>query len=150
MTPLRILFVSTGNACRSQMAEGWVRHFAPEGVIARSAGTEPRHLHPLATRAMQEAGVDIGHQRGKGVDAVRHERFDLVVTLCETAAAACPPLPLAKAALHRPFDDPALLESDDDADLEAYRALRDELRAFVWELLRERDAAGPGPGATET
>lgn len=138
MTPLRILFVSTGNACRSQMAEGWVRHLAAEGVIARSAGTEPRHLHPLATRAMQELGVDIGHQRGKGVQAVRHERFDLVVTLCETAAQSLPPLPLAKATLHRPFDDPSLLESDDDADIETYRALRDELRTFVDELLRER------------
>lgn len=135
--PFRILFVSTGNSCRSQMAEGWARALAAEHVVARSAGTRPRHLHPLVTRVMQEAGVDVGAQRGKSVDPLRHERFDLVVTLCETAAAECPPLTRAARRVHRPFDDPALLELEGDEDLESYRALRDEIRAFVTELLRD-------------
>jgi arsenate reductase len=136
-TPVRVLFVSSGNACRSQMAEGWLRHLAPQGVVVRSGGTKPRHLHPLATRAMQEAGVDIGSQRGKSVAAFATERFDFVVTLCETAAAECPPIPNAARRLHRPFDDPAILESCDDAgDLDEYRRLRDEVRAFVEELAR--------------
>jgi len=134
---IRVLFVSTGNACRGQMAEGWLRHLAPPHVVARSAGTRPRPLHPLATRAMQEAGVDIGAQRGKSVQPLAHERFDLVVTLCEGAVAECPAFPRAGRLVHRPFDDPTLLESDDDGDLDAYRALRDEMRAFVEEVLRE-------------
>lgn len=134
--PTRVLFVSTGNACRSQMAEGWLRHLAPPDVVVRSAGTRPRHLHPLATRAMQEAGLDIGAQRGKAIDPFVRERFDVVVTLCETAASECPELPNAVRRVHRPFDDPSLLEFDDDdgGDLETYRALRDEIRAFVADL----------------
>lgn len=133
--PFRILLVSSGNACRSQMAEGWLRHLAPGHVVVRSAGTRPRALHPLATRAMQEAGVDIAAQRGKAVAPLAAERFDLVVTLCEAAAAECPPFPNAARRIHRAFDDPEFLVGEDEADLEAYRALRDELRAFVDEIL---------------
>jgi arsenate reductase len=79
---------------------------------------------------MQEAGVDIGAHRGKSVTAFVRERFDLVVTLCETAAAACPPIPGAALRLHRAFDDPAFLVEVDD-DLDAYRALRDDIRAYI-------------------
>lgn len=134
--PFRILFVSTGNSCRSQMAEAWVRHLAPAHVVARSAGTRPRHLHPLATRVMQESGVDMSAQRGKAVAPLVHERFELVVTLCETAAEECPALPLAARRVHQPFDDPALLVVDpEDEDIDAYRALRDEIRACVAAIL---------------
>lgn len=120
------------------MAEGWARHLGAAGVVVRSGGTEPRHLHPLATRVMQEAGVDIAGQRGKSVLPLARERFDLVVTLCEGAAAACPPLPRAARRVHRGFDDPAfLVVPGEDEDIEAYRALRDEIRAFVEELLRD-------------
>ena len=136
-SPYRILFVSTGNSCRSQIAEGWARTLAPGHVVVRSAGTRPRHLHPLAAWVMQESGVDIGAQRGKSIGPFRKERFHLVVTLCETAAAECGELPLAVRCIHRPFDDPALLESDGDEDVDSYRALRDEIRAFVEDVLRE-------------
>src|SRR5436189_197605 len=94
--PFRILFISTGNAVRGQMAEGWARHLGPPHLIARSAGTRPVALHPIATRVMQEAGVDIAAQRGKSVEPLKNERFDLVVTLCETAAAECPPFASAR------------------------------------------------------
>ena len=117
------------------MAEGWARHLGPAHLVVRSAGTRPRHLHALATRVMQEAGVDIGAQRGKSVEPLRSEPFDLVVTLCETAAAECPPFERAARLLHRPFDDPALLELPDDEDIEPYRALRDSLRVFVDEIV---------------
>lgn len=140
--PFRVLFVSTGNSCRSQIAEGWMRRLAPPHVVVRSAGVAPRHLHPLAVRAMQEAGVDIAGQRGKSVEPMARERFDLVVTLCESAASACPPLPLAAARMHRPFDDPSYLCGPDDEDLDDFRSLRDALRTFVAELLETTRCGG--------
>lgn len=130
------------------MAEGWLRRLAPDHVVVRSGGTKPRHLHPLATRAMQEAGVDISAQRGKSVAAFLTERFDVVVTLCETAAAECPPIPNAVRRVHRPFDDPALLETGEDTgDLDEYRRLRDEVRAFVEGMVAEAlgSASRPRP-----
>jgi protein-tyrosine-phosphatase len=133
--PYRVLFVCAGNACQSQVAEGWMRHLGGERVVVRSAGVRPRPLHPLATRAMQEAGVDISAQRGKGLEAVRHERFDLLVTLCEEARAGTPDLLRVAQRAHRETDDPTWLEEHPDGDLDAFRALRDELRAFVEELL---------------
>jgi arsenate reductase (thioredoxin) len=121
------------------MAEGWVRHLSAEGVVVRSGGTEPRHLHPLATRVMQEAGVDIAGQRGKSVLPLTGERFDLVVTLCDTAAASCPPFPRAARCLHRAFEDPSFLAvPGEEEDIDAYRVLRDEIRAFVESILAER------------
>jgi arsenate reductase len=136
--PFRVLFVCVGNSCQSQMAEAWLRHLGGERFLVRSAGTEARHLHPLATRAMQEAGVDIAAQRGKGIDAVLRENFDLCVALSETARAACPPLPHVARIETREFDDPTWFEDADGADLDEFRRLRDELRAFVEEIVAER------------
>lgn len=134
--PFRVLFLCTANSCRSQMAEGWLRHLGGERFIARSAGTAPRFLHPLATRAMQEVGVEIAAQRGKGIDAIRSERFDLAVTLCdEVHDAGVPTLPGVARLEHHPFDDPTWFEDEGGHDLEAFRQVRDELRAFVEALV---------------
>lgn len=133
--PYRVLFVCVANSCQSQMAEGWLRHLGGERFVVRSAGVEPRHLHPLATRAMQEAGVDIGAQRGKGIDAVVRERFDVCVALSEAAHGACPALPHVARIELREFDDPTWFEDEDGADLDEFRRLRDELRAYVEELV---------------
>ena len=133
--PFRVLFVCADNSCQSQMAEGWLRHLGGDRFVARSAGTEPRHLHPLATRVMQEAGVDIGAQRGKGVEAVLRESFDLCVALTEFARGACPPLPHVARIETREFDDPTWFEDPHGDDLDDFRRLRDELRAFVEELV---------------
>ena len=135
--PYRVLFVCRENSCQSQMAEGWMRALGGAGVMVRSAGTEPRHLHPLATAAMQEVGVDIAAQRGKGVDAVRHERFDLVVTLCDTAAGDLPPLRGTPPTRHRPVDDPTWIEDERGAVLDEFRRTRDALRAVVESLLAD-------------
>jgi arsenate reductase (thioredoxin) len=129
--PYRVLFVCVANSCQSQMAEGWLRHLGGDRFLARSAGTDPRHLHPLATRVMQEAGVDIGAQRGKGIEATLREKFDLCVALSEAARTACPPLPHVARVETREFDDPTWFEDADGADLDEFRRLRDELRAFV-------------------
>jgi arsenate reductase len=132
-----VLFVCRENACRSQMAEAWLRRLGGDGVVARSAGTEPRHLHPLATAAMQEVDVDIAAHRGKGLDAVRHERFDLVVTLCEESEGAVPPLPGSPTVRHAPVDDPTWIEDEHGPVLEEFRKTRDELRTLVESLLAE-------------
>ncbi len=134
--PLHVLFVSRGNASRSQMAEGWLRALGGARVIARSAGTSPRHLHPLATAAMQEVDIDIAAQRGKGLDAVRLERFDLVITLCDAVATELPPLPGSPAARHHPVEDPALIEDEHGPQLDEFRRARETLREIVEELLR--------------
>ena len=136
--PFRVLFLCVANSCQSQMAEGWLRHLGGDRFVARSAGTEPRHLHPLATRVMQEAGIDIGAQRGKGVEAVRREDFDLCVALSEAAGSACPEMPHVNRFETREVDDPTWLEEADGADIEAFRRLRDELRALVEEIVASR------------
>lgn len=136
--PYRVLFVCRENSCQSQMAEGWLRSLGGPGVVARSAGTAPRHLHPLATAAMQEAGVDIAAQRGKGIDAVKHERFDVVVTLCDTAAEKLPQLAGAPRKQHTPIDDPTFIEDEHGPDLDEFRRTRDALREVVQALLAAR------------
>jgi arsenate reductase len=136
--PYRVLFVCRENSCQSQMAEAWLRALGGAGVVARSAGTAPRHLHPLATAAMQEAGVDIAAQRGKGIDAVKHERFDLVVTLCDTAAEELPALPGSPATRHDPLDDPTWIEDEHGPVLDEFRRVRDTARDLVEGLLAAR------------
>ncbi len=141
--PCRVLFVCVGNSCQSQMAEAWLRRLGGDRFIARSAGIAPRHLHPLATRVMQEVGVDIAAQRGKGIDAVLRERFDLCVALTSAARAACPPLPHVARHDTRDFDDPTWFEDSFEdgggADIDEFRRLRDELRAFVEEIVAALD-----------
>jgi arsenate reductase len=117
------------------MAEGWLRHLGGDRFVVRSAGTDPRHLHPLATRVMQEQGVDIGAQRGKGVEAILRESFDLCVALSGAARDDAPPLPHVTAIETREFDDPTWFEEADGADIEEFRRLRDELRAYVESLV---------------
>lgn len=140
----RVLFLCTGNSCRSQMAEGWARALLSDRLEAHSAGTRPHGLNPLAVRAMREAGVDISGHRSKRPDEIEGG-FDLVVTVCGDADASCPAFPAARV-VHVGFDDPPRLAAnaaiDDDA-LPHYRRVRDEIRAFVAsiETLLAQDAA---------
>ena len=130
----RILFLCTGNACRSQMAEGWARHLKGDGLEAWSAGTVPRGLDPRAVRVMAEAGVDISRHRSKAVAEVLGRAFDYVVTVCDRAHEACPTFPGGTRVAHVGFDDPpALAEgaATEDEALAPYRRVRDEIRAFV-------------------
>lgn len=136
--PYRVLFLCVANSCQSQMAEAWLRHLGGDRFVARSAGTTPSHLHPLATRVMQEAGIDIGAQRGKGLDAIRRETFDLCVALSGAALDESPPLPHVTKFETREFDDPTWFEDADGADIEEFRRLRDELRAYVESLVASR------------
>lgn len=130
----RVLFLCTGNSCRSQMAEGWTRALHAGRIHADSAGIEAHGLNPLAVRAMAEVGVDISDQKSKTISAIDPAAFDLVITVCDDARERCPVLPGAARTVHRSFDDPPRLAQGAASDEEAlthYRRVRDEIREFV-------------------
>ncbi len=131
----KILFLCTGNSCRSQMAEGWARALLGEGVRAFSAGVESHGLNPHAVRAMAEAGVDISGARSKTLDELEERDFDLVVTVCDRARESCPVFGGKTRTLHRSFDDPPALVREmgleGEKALDVYRRVRDEIRRFV-------------------
>ncbi|MHC4199210.1 MAG: arsenate reductase ArsC [Planctomycetota bacterium] len=127
----RVLFLCTGNACRSQMAEGWARHLLSDTVEPHSAGTEPHGVDPRAVLVMSEAGVDISSHRSKHFRELEGTEFDLVVTLCDSAAGACPVFPGGTRVLHHAFDDPARATGSDEEGLAEFRRVRDEIREFV-------------------
>ena len=131
---LKVLFLCSGNSCRSQMAEGWARHLKGTAIEPYSAGVEPHPLDPRAVRVMAEARVDISRQRPKHVRDMMGIEFDYVVTVCDAAREACPHFPGRAKLVHRSFDDPPRLAAGADTEEEAlahYRRVRDEIRAFV-------------------
>ncbi len=134
---LKILFLCTGNACRSQMAEGWARHLKADSIEAYSAGVHPAGLSHTAVRVMAEAGVDISGQRSKHVDELLDTPLDYVITVCDHAHESCPVFPGPTKVIHRGFDDPPQLAADaksEEERLAAYRRVRDEIRDFVASL----------------
>ena len=136
-TPLNVLFLCTGNSCRSQMAEGWANQLIADNLRAYSAGIEPHGLNPLAVKVMEESGVDISRYISKHVDDLKHVNFDYVVTVCDHANESCPLFSGNAKKLHRGFDDPPLLAKKAKSEEEAlvhYRRVRDEIKAFIKEL----------------
>lgn len=135
--PIRILFLCTGNSCRSQLAEGWAKHLKAGLIEPYSAGIEVHGLNPVAVKVMAEAGVDISNQHSKHVDEVKHIPFDYVVTVCGHANENCPYFPGKAKVVHVGFDDPPALAkqaaSEEDA-IDIYRRVRDEIRRFVESL----------------
>jgi arsenate reductase (thioredoxin) len=130
-----VLFLCTGNSCRSQMAEGWAQHLKGDAIESHSAGVATHGLNPNAVRVMREAGVDISNHTSKHVDALAHVNFDYVVTVCGHANESCPTF-LSRTAkiVHVGFDDPPKLAKEAKTEEEAlshYRRVRDEIRAFV-------------------
>ncbi len=131
---IKILFLCTGNSCRSQMAEGWTRRLKGEVIEPYSAGIETHGLNPLAVKVMSEAGVDISSHRSKHLADVRNVTFDYVVTVCDDANESCPVFPGKVRRIHVSFDDPPRLARGAKSEEEAlghYRRIRDEIRAFV-------------------
>ncbi len=140
----RVLFLCTGNSCRSQMAEGWANRLRSRDFEAYSAGVERHGLNPLAVKAMAEAGVDISSHTSKTVDELDDVQFDLVVTVCDNARESCPLFPGAVKTIHQSFEDPprlALGAADEREALGHYRVVRDQIRDFVGklEVTRNRD-----------
>jgi len=131
---LRVLFLCTGNSCRSQMAEGWARHLKGDSIEPYSAGVEPHGMNTLAIQVMKEAGVDIALQRSKNVDELKDVTFDYVVTVCDNAHESCPILSGNTKVIHAGFDDPPRLAKNAKTGAEAlghYRRVRDEIRQYV-------------------
>ncbi|HEY8750357.1 MAG TPA: arsenate reductase ArsC [Tepidisphaeraceae bacterium] len=131
---LKILFLCTGNSCRSQMAEGWARALQSNAIDAYSAGVDPHGMNPRAIKVMAEAGVDITGQHSKHVDELKDVAFDYVVTVCDQAHEACPLFPGKTRVVHVGFDDPPRLARDAKSEEEAlvyYRRVRDEIRRFI-------------------
>lgn len=134
---IKVLFLCTGNSCRSQMAEGWAKSLKGDGVDAYSAGVDPHGMNPRAIRAMAEAGVDISESAGfrsKHVDELADVPFDYVVTVCGQAHETCPLFTGRTTVVHVGFDDPPRLARDavtEDEAMGHYRRVRDEIRAFV-------------------
>jgi len=136
---LKVLFLCTGNSCRSQMAEGWARHLRGDAIEPYSAGVETHGLNPDAVQVMAEAGIDISQQRSKNVSEVIDVPFDYVVTVCDHAREHCPMFPDDAKSVHVSFEDPPRLAAkarSREAALDCYRRVRDEIRAFVETLPR--------------
>ncbi|HNR31904.1 MAG TPA: arsenate reductase ArsC [Candidatus Hydrogenedentes bacterium] len=134
---VKVLFLCTGNSCRSQMAEGWARALKRDVIEAHSAGIETHGLNPIAVRVMAEVGVDISGHRSKHVDELKEVPFDYVVTVCADAHESCPRFPGSAKVVHAPFDDPPRLARDaktEEQALRHYRRVRDEIRVFVEQL----------------
>jgi arsenate reductase (thioredoxin) len=128
---LNVLFVCTGNSCRSQMAEGWARHLKGDVIEAFSAGICPTPVSKRAIQVMLEVGVDISWHRPKHIDDLCGGDFDYVVTLCDNVAGQCPVVPGAKKVIHKPFADPGYMIGNEAAILDAHRKVRDQIRAFI-------------------
>ena len=142
---LKILFLCTGNSCRSQMAEGWARHLKSDVLEPYSAGIETHGLNPNAVKVMAEAGVEISGQRSQHVGELRDVHFDYVVTVCGHAHESCPVFTGDTRVVHVGFDDPPKLAkaaATEEEGLEHYRRVRDEIKAYIQTLpgsLESRD-----------
>lgn len=131
---LKVLFLCTGNSCRSQMAEGWCRLLKGDLIEPYSAGIEVHGLNPNAVKVMAEAGMDISDHKSKHLDVVKDIEFDYVITVCGHANESCPMFPGKTKVIHAGFDDPPWLAQQSKSESEAlncYRRVRDEIKAFI-------------------
>ncbi|UCF17892.1 MAG: arsenate reductase ArsC [Phycisphaerales bacterium] len=141
-TKTKILFLCTGNACRSQMAEGWARHLKSDVIEAYSAGVWPAGVSSRAIKVMAETGVDISSHKSQHVDEFSDIEFDYVITLCDNAKEQCPIFAGDAKLVHRAFDDPVMMIGTDDEIMAAFRRARDEIRAFVETLPESLEGYG--------
>lgn len=135
---INLLYLCTGNSCRSQMAEGWTRALKGDQIEVCSAGIETHGLNPNAVKVMDEAGVDISGHQSQHIDEFKDAKIDYVVTVCDHAHETCPFFPGGAKVMHVGFDDPPRMAKEiaenggsEDEQLEAYRKVRDQIRAFV-------------------
>lgn len=145
--PLRILFLCTGNSCRSQMAEAWARHLKPGVIEPYSAGIDPKGIDSLAVAAMAEVGIDLSGRHSKHVNELKNIVFDYVITVCGHADEHCPAFPGATRKVHVGFDDPPQLAKNAatrEEKLGHYRRIRDEIKTFIQGLPQTLDAIVKG------
>ncbi|MCS6978746.1 MAG: arsenate reductase ArsC [Flavobacteriales bacterium] len=137
MKKIRVLVLCTGNSCRSQMAEGYLKHFGGEALEVYSAGVEAHGLNPLAVKIMEEDGVDISHHSSDTLDRYSHLDFDYVITVCDNARERCPWMPARVKHVHRNFPDPARETGPAEEVLRAFRSVRDSIKAFCLTFIEE-------------
>lgn len=131
---INVLFLCTGNSCRSQMAEGWGKALKGDKFNFYSAGIEKHGLNPLAVQVMNEAGVDISQHTSKTIHELKEIFIDTIVTVCDHARESCPVIPGSIHVIHQAFEDPPYLARNEDSDagkLAHYRKVRDEIREFI-------------------
>jgi arsenate reductase len=132
-----ILFLCTGNSCRSQMAEGWLRHLAGDRFCAYSAGTEPTTVNPMTIQVMAESGVDVSGHLAKNVVLFADKEFSYVITVCGGAREVCPVFPGKAVRLHWELDDPAQATGSEEQRLSVFRNIRDQVKVNVEEFLKK-------------
>ena len=142
---IKVAFICTGNACRSQMAEGWAKHLKADVTEAYSAGITPAGVSPTAVQVMAEAGVDISNQSSKHVVDLPDVHFDYVITLCDYARQHCPFFSRAAKHIHKPFQDPSFLVGARQQVLAAFRETRDAIREFVETMPESLQKETPEP-----
>ena len=130
----RVLILCTGNSARSQMAEGLLRFDTGDRFEVESAGTKPGHVRPEAIAVMNELGIDISGHRSKSVNEFADQKFDCVLTVCDSASESCPVYPGHANRIHRSFDDPAALGGSEAERLALFRRVRDEIRVHLREF----------------
>ena len=138
----RVLFLCTGNSCRSQMAEGWARHLGNDWLEVQSAGIEAHGKNPRAIAVMHEAGVDISGQESTKLTSTMLDWADLLVTVCGHADEHCPVLPPGKQKMHWPLQDPAKATGTEDEIMQQFRATREEVKRRVGDLIKEIQRKG--------
>jgi len=136
MNKKRVLFLCTGNSCRSQMAEGFLRHMAGDRFEAFSAGVKPTQVNPLAIKVMAEAGIDISKHRSKSAMEFIGQKFDFVVTVCDNAKQTCPIFPGKYEKIHWDLEDPAEAQGTEEERLVFFRRIRDEIKNNVLAFIK--------------
>jgi len=131
---MKVLFLCTGNSCRSQMAEGWARHLKSDVIEAYSAGIRPIGVSSRTIKVMAEAGVDTSGHTSKGVDELVGINFDYVVTVCDNARQQCPVFGGQTKHVHKSFDDPYFATGSEEEIMAVFRRVRDQIKAFVEKL----------------
>ena len=134
---IKVLFLCTGNSCRSQIAEGWARYLHGDVLEPYSAGIEVHGMNRNAVKVMEEAGIDIASHRSKHLEDIQDIPFDAIITVCDHAHETCPFFPGTAKRIHAGFDDPPRLAqsiNDPEKKLDCYRKVRDEIRNFIAQL----------------
>jgi arsenate reductase len=131
MTKINILFICTGNSCRSQMAEGWARFLKGNSVESFSAGIRPIGVNARAIAVMAESGVDISMQSSSCIDDFPGIDFDYIITMCNHAAHQCPTFNSAAKIIHKPFEDPYFACGSEEQIMNKFRKVRDDIRSFI-------------------
>ncbi len=134
---IKVLFLCTGNSCRSQMAEGLLRHFGNNKFEVFSAGVNPSFVHPLAIKVMKEIGVDISNHRSKSITEFLGQTFDYVITVCDKAKELCPNFPGQVKKIHWSFQDPAEANGSEEERLKVFRKVRDEIKGHILLFIKE-------------